>query len=215
MQTLSRQRTQTPQEWLHHAHELSCIAIMGRTGTGKTAKEIMIADEVLKVKPVFWFAHPTPELMTERGYELMYDMSSLATLQDAALVIDEPQLWFKGKEGQNALVSLLIFARQRSITLILGTSDTRFFTAALEDYIDAVLVGDVEFSTVKKGSIVKRAIKKSTAAFIDINEFRINVNEYVFYSRKLFRYNGLKTCSLPQGWTEKHSKPFRREKEDE
>lgn len=186
--------------------ELTSIAIIGSRGTGKTALTYKLLEGFKK--PVYVFRHPQPHLIKALGYKVMNEISEVERLQNAVLWIDEPQLLIRGKGKSDKLKLLLSIARQRDVTVIISTSNTRFLDAELESYIDQWLVKDIEPDLVKRGSLVKKILARY--AIIDEEGQRIATNEYISHSRSMPDSNGLHTFKLPEYWSEKHSKPFRR-----
>lgn len=192
--------------WKEISKTAKSIAIAGTTGTGKTA----IGYKILEVfdKPVYVLKHPRPELLKERGFLPLFRFSDIERLSHCVIWIDEPQLYisYYEKRINSALMRLLSLCRQREITLILSTSDTRFINRGLESYIDVWIIKDLEFDLVKQGSIIKKIIKENT--FIIDDGLKLSVEEYIFYSRRFDEFNGKHTFQKPSYFDERYSKPF-------
>lgn len=193
-------------DWKQISKSVKSIAIVGRTGTGKTA----IAYKVLESfnKEVYIFRHPNIRLLNERGFRQLYELSAVEHLKDCVIMIDEPQLYIPSYETKaNAvLMKLLSLCRQRNITLVIATSDSRFINRGLESYIDVWIVKDLEFDLVKQGSIIKKIVKNN--AFIIVDGFSLELKEYLFYSREFNCFNGKHTFELPLYFDERYSKPY-------
>ena len=101
---------------------------------------------------------------------------------------------------------LLSLCRQRNITLIIATSDTRFINRGLESYIDVWIIKDLYFELVKQGSIIKRIVKEFS--YIDFEGKKLLVDEYIFFSRIYEDYNGQQKFEQPAYFDDRHSKPY-------
>lgn len=193
-------------EWKEIAKSVKSVAIVGRSGTGKTA----LAYKVLEAfdKSIYVFRHPNPKLLNERGFKQLWDISYFEHLNDCVVWIDEPQLYISTYETKSnvVLMRILSLCRQRNITLIISTSDTRFITRGLESYFDVFLLKDIEFDLVKKGSIIKKIVKDNV--YIIDDGFSLEVQEYIFYSRQFNQFRGKHTFNLPAYFDERHSKPY-------
>lgn len=195
--------------WTNNAHKLKTIAVTGRLGSGKTCLSAQICDVIKENKPVFFFKHPNPELISLQEFEVVYEFGQIETLQDCCLYIDEPQLFIKRHENKAnaALEALMTLCRQRNITLIISTADTRFFTRGIESYVDAWCILDIDPFLVKQGSIIKKILKANT--HITLEEFRLPKGWYIFHSREFFKQNGKYPFVKPDWYTEEWSTPFR------
>lgn len=192
--------------WKQILQEIKSIAIVGESGTGKTALALDIVNS--SIKPVYVFKHPKKELLRELGYRNLESFAHLENLNNIILFIDEPQLYIElySNKANTTLGKVLSLCRQRDITLILATSDTRFITRGIESYIQVWIVKDLEYDLVKQGSMIKKIIKENT--FIDPKGFKCNVNEFVFYSRSLSDMNGKHTHTKPIFFDDRFSKPY-------
>ena len=193
-------------EWKQISKSVKSIAIVGRTGTGKTA----IAYKILESfdKEVYIFRHPNPRLLNDRGFRQLYELAAFEQLSDCVVFIDEPQLYIQtyDTKANIVLMRLLSLCRQRNITLIISTSDTRFISRGLEAYFDVWIVKDLEFDLVKKGSIIKKIVAENVHIIVD--GFKLDTHEYLFYSREFEQYKGKHNFKLPLYFDERYSKPY-------
>ena len=138
-------------------------------------------------------------------------MEDMTRIQDCVVYIDEPQLFLPkyDKKNNDALLKLISLSRQRNITLLISTSDTRWVNKALESYVDTFVLKDVDYDMTKQGSKIRSIIKD--IVFISPQEFTLQVNEYIFYNRKTQEMNGKKYFDLPSYFSDEHSKAFRLE----
>jgi hypothetical protein len=187
--------------------DIKCIALLGNGGSGKTALVYHILNH--NKKPVYVLKHPNKSVLAQHGFNMMYSLEEFEHLKDCMVWIDEPQLHIQiyDHHANEVLQRMLSIARQNNITLILSTCETRFVTKGLEPYIDVWVVKDIEPSLVKQGSMVKKIIKDNV--FIDINGFKLEKNQYIFYSRNLKQYNGKHGFVKPSFFDDRHSKPYR------
>ena len=190
--------------------KLKSIAILGATRSGKTALSFKFLEVLAKDRPIFILRHPIPQLILTAGYKILPTLADIEKLQDCVLYIDEPQIHM-GEVGQAKanykLAKLLSLCGQRNITLILSTSDTRFITRGVEAYIDAWVVKDIEPALTKRGSMINKVIRGN--AFLDIEGWSLDVNEYLFYARGFNYIYGKRTFNLAQNWNESLSTPYR------
>lgn len=193
-------------DWKEINKSVKSIAIVGNTGTGKTAMVYNILDKSDKI--VYWHKHPSLELLKERGYKPLHRLADLERLGDCVVVIDEPQLYMAtyDKRSNVVLMRVLSLCRQRNITLIISTSDTRFVTRGIESYMDIWIIKDLYFDLVKQGSIIKKIVKDFS--YIDFEGKKLNVEEYIFFSRIYEDYNGQQVFEQPAYFDERHSKPY-------
>jgi len=129
-------------------------------------------------------------------------------LENCILWIDEPQLYSNLYERRANvwLRRLLSICAQRDVKIILSTSDTRFITRGIESYIDVWCIKDIELDLVKQGSMIKKIVKNH--CFIMTRGFKLNVNEYIFYSRNFREFSGKHTFKKPDYFDESLSKPY-------
>lgn len=186
-----------------------CIAIVGGTGTGKTALSFNIADRIAGKKPIYAFRHPSPDLLNREGFKNILQLADIERLQDCILLMDEIQLSLQTYDhhANSGLQKILSLCRQRGITIIISTSDTRTVTRGLEAYIEAWFITDLDYELVKRGSVVQKAIRQNT--FIDPSGFRCVLGTALFYCRHLPELCGYKKYDLPEFWSEEWSKPYR------
>ena len=193
-------------EWKEISKKVKSIAIVGITGSGKTSLAYKIIESFDKVVDIF--KHPNVSILNERGYKQLHELADFEKLHDCVVFIDEPQLYIKYYESKSnvILMRLLSLCRQRNITLILVTSDTRFITRGLESYIDIWILKDLEFDLVKQGSMIRKIIKANS--FIIEDGFSLDIAEYIFYSRLLRDYNGKHKFNQPVYFDDRYSKPY-------
>lgn len=181
------------------------IVVYGGRGSGKTCFSYSLLMQ--SVKPKYFFAHPRPELLEPLGIKPVEDFADMVRLEDVTVYIDEVQAVLpnntKNKDKLNILFSL---ARQRNLTLIFSTTDTRYFTIAQDAFIDAYVIKDINATLVKRGSPIIRAIRKYSP--LDIEAFSLKPNEYLIYSHKLKHLNRKHTFKLPSFWSDRYSKPY-------
>lgn len=191
------------QQWLRS----TAIAVVGERGSGKTAFACHLLDQV-KDRPVYFYQHPKPELLAERGWKQMYRLESLYDLHNAVCFVDEPQLTLPklDKRANDGLQKLLSIARHRDLTLIFATCDSRWVTRALEAFIDVWFCKDVEPRLLKQGGILKRIIQKHVIC--DVDEFRLARHQFLAYARNYPELDGLGEFQAPEWFDERWSKPF-------
>jgi len=192
--------------------KLNAIAIFGRTGSGKTALSFSILEEFKNHKPIYILNHPKPELMEEMGYINLNTMDEIVKLQDCVIYWDEPQLSVLGVQEykrDSVLAKFMSLARQKDINLIVSSSDSRTFSPKVEQYFEAWFVKDCDYSLTKQRSMLRTIIKNNTTFFPE--EFELNDDEAIFYSKKLKGKCGKMKISLPSSWSNALSKPFKQE----
>jgi len=145
------------------------------------------------------------------GFKQITGLGEVEQLQDCALVIDEPQLYITlyEKKGNDTLRRLLSVCRQRGITLIIVTSDSRFITRGIESYIDCWCIKNLDFRGIKQGSKIKRIVQDTV--MLSVDGFELKNEEYIFSSRKWKQFNGQHVFDKPSYFTEGLSKPYRLE----
>lgn len=193
-------------EALKKAHT---IAVYGEIGTGKTALVYTILEQ-FKNKPVYFLRHPKPKLIEALGYKNLSNLQLMENIENIVLYVDEPQLILSiyDHKTNSIIARMCSLARQKNITLIISSSDTRVFSKYNEAYFDIWLIKDVDFEMVKMGSKIKYAIKNYCQ--LDPSGFRLDKNEFLFHSRKNPELCDRKfTFSKPSYFTEEHSKPYR------
>jgi hypothetical protein len=196
-------------EWLTHASELKTIAVVGRLGIGKTCLSYLILEEIKKTKPCYIFKHPKPALIATRGYQNIYEFGQIEHLENCALYLDEPQLVIRRYEhwANDGLERLMSVCRQRNITLLLSTADTRFITRGIEYFCDLFVVMDIDANLCKQGSGISKIIKKN--ALITAREWRLPIGKYLLESREHFEWNGLYSFNKLDWFNDDWSKPFK------
>lgn len=184
------------------------ILVVGDRGSGKTAISFKILDTFRLRRQVYVYRHPKPELLEPLGFRNLYDLGSIERLSNAIIYIDEPQLYFPryDKRSNETLIKLCSIARHTGNILVFSTSDTGWVNRQQESYIDVWVIKDIDFNLVKRGSLLKKVVEKIA---IKADEFRLNLNEYLFYSRRYMEHSyKIHTFTLPFYFNERYSKPF-------
>lgn len=183
------------------------IAIFGDTGTGKTALAYRLL--ALSSKKVYFIKHPNPALLKPFGYQNLRTIEEIARLQDVTIYMDEPQLYGDVQEYQRDLIlaKILSLARQRNITLIISSSDTRTFGKRVEAYFDLWIIKDCEYSMTKQRSMIRKIIQSNS--FITPEELRLETNEFLLYNRSKPEINGRHTFEMISAWSDDISRPYK------
>jgi len=191
--------------------KINTIAIYGDIGTGKTALAYNIIDLFKDKRKVYFIKHPKPNLIEKLGFKNMYSIEQMEQIEDSLIYADEPQLWTSVYDNKtNSIIAKMCsLARQKNNKLVISSSDTRVFTKHNESYFDVWLIKDVDYTMVKNGSLVKHAIKN--VSVLDPAGFRLPIEMFVFWSRKLYDYNGKHKFNKPKYFTEKYSKPYKQD----
>jgi len=189
-------------------NEFRTIAIFGDAGSGKTAIAYKILEQ-FKGKEIYFIKHPKPEMIRKMGYRNLNNLEQLERLHDCIIYYDEPQLTTSIFDNKTNMIiaRLCSLARQRNIKLIISSSDTRVFTKHNESYFDLWIIKDVDFSMVKNGSKIKKAIKDN--ATLDASGFNLKRNEFLVENRKNPELNGKYNFELPECWREELSTPYK------
>lgn len=197
--------------WKEVIQEINSVVIYGGKGSGKTSLAHRILGYMRKYtkRDIYCFNYPKVNLIKKLGWKNMHSIEEMNRLKGVTLYIDEPQHFFKLYEGRGneALAKLLTLARQRDIFLIISTSMTQFVTRMLEGQIDVYCIKDIDPDLIKQGSRAKKIINDYCT--LDIDGFKLEVNEYLFYCRKFYeRFKGRYTFKLPVYWNDEYSRPF-------
>lgn len=199
--------------WSEVVKEVKSIAVMGDSGTGKTALCHRILGVVRKQRgmPIYVYNYPRDKisLINKLAWKNMNSLEELKDLRNVCVYIDEPQevLRMYENNGNPALARLLVLARQRDILLVLSTAVSQFVTRMLESQVDVFCVKDCSVDTVKQGGRVSKIIKRYCE--FDPDGFKLKQNEYLFYCRKFNeKFRGKFTFELPKYWNDQYSKPF-------
>jgi len=191
-------------------NNLKVVAIVGTTGSGKSALSFQLLSSIDAVsdKDIYIFRFPKPELLKPLGFKVMYSLSEVEKLSNVVLFIDEPQLHLPIYSGRNneILMKLFSLARQRDITIIISTSDSRYITRSVESYIDTWILKDIEYRSVKAGSMIKHIVRNN--CLIDAQGFKLKTNEFVFYNRNAPAVSGVLFFDLPSYFNDEFSKPY-------
>ena len=192
----------SPIKW----ENLKTIAVVGETGAGKTATCFKILDQFRKKK--FIFNHPQPHILKAAGVSNIEKLS-LHELSDCVVYIDEPQLTFVDAKETRNLIRLYSLARQRDITILFSTSDTRWVSIAMEAYVDCWVIKNIDYSTVKRGSQIKKIIEMFVYN-INPESFRLDIDEAIMYCRRFLPDGPQKIkVLLPKYYDDYFSKPYK------
>ena len=194
-------------------NEFKAVFVTGNTGSGKTSLVFKLLESA-EGKPVYFVRHPRPELLEPFGYQNLYSLGEMERLSNCIVYWDEPNTYLSVVEyKKNAIIkNVLSLARQRNITLIISTSDTRAFTKGTEAYFDCWIVKDMRYSMSKQRSQVRQVIQDNS--FVCPDDFSLMVNEFLFDNRKHKNLNGRHVFDLPTGWSEELSTPYGLENND-
>jgi hypothetical protein len=186
------------------------IIILGTIGSGKTALAFKILSHLSQLKPVFWIAHPKPQLLDKFGYECLESVEDIECLENSIIVYDEPQLSLNISDRQRdfALARVLSLSRQRGNTLIMMTSDTRLLSPKVEAYLETWCIKDIEYAKTKQRGIARHIIQKN--CLISPEGFGAKENEFLLECPD-FKFNGRWTYPLIPEWSEELSKPYARQ----
>lgn len=184
------------------------IAIYGNIGSGKTALAYKILS-VIDDKPVYFMKHPRPELLEPLGYKNLSSLGGFEKLHDCIVYLDEPQLYLNIYQHRKneVIAKICSLARQRNITLIMSSSDTRCFTRHNEAYFDLWIVKNIDYSTVKNGSRIKMIIQENT--LITTDGFNLDENEFLYHAINYPEMRGTGKFTLIKNWNDSLSKPFK------
>lgn len=198
--------------WDEMIPSLKSVAVVGETGSGKTALVYRILERFRKKLPerqIYVFKHPKPELILKLGFKQLFSLEELSDMRNCVVWIDEPQLHltYYANNGNPELAKLLSLARQRDITLILSTSISQYITKTLEGQIDCYCIKDCDYDVVKQGSRIRTIIRQNSLFTPDA--FKLKPNEYLFYCRKFYDKQGRYKFELPKFWNDDYSKPYK------
>lgn len=184
------------------------IAVVGNTGSGKTAACFNILSSI-KTKDKYIVDHPLPEALEGTGVQNMPAIS-FEEMSDCVIWIDEPQLIYPKyqKRNNDGLMMMCSLARQRDVTLILSTSDTRWINKGMESYVDTWVIKNLDFNLVKNGSIIKNIISRKYNNIMPAS-FKLSKEEAIVYCPEHLDRPEKVKVSLPSYWSDKLSKPYK------
>jgi len=184
------------------------IAVYGAVGSGKTALSYSLLN-LFEDKRVYFFRHPKPHLIASLGYENITNLEQIENMENCVIYFDEIQLHvgIQDKKSNNIISKICSLARQKKITLIISTSDTRVFGKANEAFFDMWLVKQLDYDMIKNGSKLKQILKKN--AVFDPSGISIAKNEFILDCHSYPELNGRDTFELLPYFTEEHSKPYK------
>lgn len=165
------------------------VGIVGERGSGKTALLYVLAECWKKQKRmgVYFFNDPNPGRLLRLGYKELRNFEDIEqdNIRDCILLIDEPDVILPLVNGRTILsfVTFLTLCRQRNITVILATANSRYFNKQVESLIDLWCVKDLDYRLCKQGGVVKEIIKGY--CLFDPTGFKMSVSEFIGYCRKL------------------------------
>lgn len=190
-------------------NKIHTMAIYGAIGSGKTSLAYKIIDLFKDKMDIYFVKHPKPGIINKLGFNNMYSLEQMERLEDVLIYLDEPQLWLSvyDHKANSIIAKICSLARQKNIKLIISSVDTRVFTLHNESFFDAWMIKDLDYDFVKNGSLIKRAVKN--VAVLDPSGFKLDVNEFIFWSRKLVDFNGKHEFRKPIYFSEEHSKPYK------
>ena len=184
------------------------ISVVGNTGSGKTATCFNILAKC-EGRKKYIVDHPYPEALDGTGVENI-PCISFEEISDCVVWVDEPQLVYPKYEKRNndGLLMMCSLARQRDITLMFSTSDTRWINKGMEAYVDTWIIKNLDFTMVKQGSVIKKIISQKYHNIMP-STFKLEKNEAIMYCPdQLSRPEKVK-IELPQFWSETLSKPYK------
>ena len=194
--------------------EFRCIAIFGNTGSAKTSLAFRILEDLGTERQIYLLKHPNFKVIQEKGlpYKLLNTIEEIAHLDNSVILFDEPQLYLTCSEYKRDVIMarLLSLARQRNLTLIICSSDTRTFGKRVEAYFDLWLIKDCEFAMVKQRSQIRAIL--ASAALISPEEVSISKNSFLCHNRKFPELNGWHEFDMIASWDDSLSKPYSRSK---
>ena len=182
------------------------IAVVGNTGSGKTATCFNILSSI-QTKDKYIVDHPLPEALEGIGIQNIPAIA-FEEMSDCVIWVDEPQLIYPKyqKRNNDGLMMMCSLARQRDVTLVLSTSDTRWINKGMESYVDTWVIKNLDFNLVKNGSVIKSIINRKYNNIMP-SSFKLNKEEAIVYCPdQLDRPEKVKV-SLPHYWSDKLSKP--------
>ena len=184
------------------------VSVVGETGSGKTATCYSIMDKI-KGRKKYIVDHPYPQILERSGITNLPELS-MDDIYDCCVWIDEPQLVFPKyqKRNNDHLMMLYSLARQRDITLLLSTSDTRWINKGMEAYVDTWLIKNLDFDLVKQGSVIKKIIAQKYHNIMP-KGFRMNQTEAIIYCKAQLERPHKINVPLLKYWSEKYSKPYK------
>jgi len=191
--------------WTKILERTKTIGIAGGQGSGKTALCFYISQFTTKPKYIYRF--PKPELLPT--FKILFSFGELSRLNDSFIIIDEIGLFIdiSDKEMRQAWLKLMSLMRQKNNTIVISTSDTRFYTMAVESYVDAWCVLDIDIDTVKRGGKIGKLIERNSP--ITTDNFNLPFGNYIFECRQFPEYNKIHIFDLPNIWVEDISKAYK------
>lgn len=184
------------------------VSVVGNTGSGKTAACFNILSS-FKDRDLFIVDHPFPEALEGTNIQNIPSIS-FEEVSDCVIWIDEPQLVFPKYEKRNndSLLMMCSLARQRDITLLFSTSDTRWINKGMEAYVDTWVIKNLDFNLVKQGSVIKKIIQQKYHNIMPTT-FKLGQDESIVYCPNQLERPIKVKSKLPSFWTEKLSKPYK------
>jgi len=187
--------------------KIKVMMVYGGTGSGKTCFCYKLIQKY-KDKQVYVFNSPIPHIISKMGYKNMLSLGELSRLNNIVLWLDEVQLSFRrdDKRSNETFLMLCSLARQKDITLIFSTSDTRWVNKGLESYVSHWIIKDIDVSLIKQGSAIKKIIRNVMPLAGD--ELSLTPDEYIAYS-KVDNIQGLFTFVKPIYYNDTFSKAYK------
>ena len=167
-------------KWLTNNQPVACI---GDPNQGKTNAMFYLASLIDRdVYPNFYtFGYPKHI----EGFTQLSSLGELNKIQDAVLIIDEIQKYFKlyEKKSNEALMEMLSFCEHRNIKLMFSTQLSQFITKQCEAFIPCWCIKRINIHTLKNGSTPSRIIK-TEVKHPKISQFGLDLSpgEFIWYN---------------------------------
>jgi hypothetical protein len=164
--------------------DFKATVCLGSSDSGKTSLGWKVVSEVNRLKPVYIYRHPNPNKVKKLGFKNLFSFEQLTELRDCFIWCDEPQILLptKHRRMNESLLRLLSIARQRGVSLFFTTNDSRWLNRGLESYVDCYIVKDIDYRSLKQGSMIKNIIQDH--CLFRPEDFRLPQSDFLLYIRK-------------------------------